>query len=128
MIDSSDPHHEMHRKVTEETLKELNVLEIPRIYVYNKADLRDEDKSIRNEPDSDKVYISARTGYGVEDLLDMLQRIFTEKNRRIEITVPFSEGALINRLHKEAEILSEVYETDGIHIVAICPAAFIPQL
>ena len=73
VLDSSDPRHEEHRKVTEETLKDLDALSIPRLYVYNKADLRDGDLTVENVPGRDTIYISARTGYGIDALLDAIE-------------------------------------------------------
>ncbi len=77
VLDSSDPHHLQHKKITEDTLKDLDALSIPRIYVYNKADLRDSELTVANRPDSDTVFISARTGYGVDDLLDRIEAIIS---------------------------------------------------
>ena len=128
VLDSSDPHHPMHRKVTEETLSELGALTVPRIYVYNKADLRDDGRTVKNSPGNEAVYISARTGYGIEELLDALQRIFRAGNRRIEVTIPYSAGDLLNRIHKEAELIVEEHRQDGTYIEADCPAALAEQL
>ena len=121
VMDSSDPHHDDHKKVTEDILKDMDVLGIPRIYVYNKSDLRDADMNITNTPGSDKFYISAKTGYGIDDLLDELQNIFRKGNRIVEKIIPFSDGQIINRFHEEAEVESESYEEDGVHIRALCP-------
>ena len=123
VVDSSDPHHDMHKKVTEETLRDLDVDGIPRICVYNKADLRG-DKNIANDRETrDPVYISARTGYGIDDLLDAIQAIVNIRNRMIDICVPYNEGSLLDRIHRDAAVISENYEEDGIHITANCPAA-----
>ncbi|MCR5474654.1 MAG: GTPase HflX [Lachnospiraceae bacterium] len=128
VMDSSDPHHRMHRQVTEDTLKSLDVKDIPRIYVYNKADIRDGDLTVENIPGSDTVYISARTGYGIEDLTDRLFEIFREGSRKISILIPYSEGRVLNRIHKEAEILREEHRAEGTYVEAICPAALANSL
>ena len=113
----------MHKKVTEETLRDLDVDGIPRICVYNKADLRG-DKNIANDRETrDPVYISAKTGYGIDDLLDAIREIVNMGNRMIDICVPYNEGSLLDRIHREAEVISENFEEDGIHITANCPAA-----
>ena len=41
----------------------------------------------------------------------------------IEAVIPYTSGDLINRIHKEAEVISETHEGDGTHIKADCPAA-----
>ena len=123
VIDSADPHHRMHREVTEDTLRDLDALTIPRICVYNKADIRDKDLDITNTPDSESVYISARTGYGTDELLDRMYDIFRKKNRTVDAVIPYKDGRLLNRIHNSASIISEEHAENGTHIVAVCPPA-----
>ena len=124
VIDFSDPHRELHRKITEDTLMDLDVAGIPRIYVYNKVDLKEDTIPEQGKQSGERFFISAKSGYGLEDLLDGLQGIFQKGSRRIDVCIPFSEGELLNRIHKEGEILSETYEPDGTHVSAIVPASF----
>ncbi len=123
VMDSSDPHHEMHRKITEDTLKDLDAIAIPRLYVYNKADIRDPDLSIANSPERDSVYISAKTGYGMDDLLDKICEMLSPASRTIDVVIPYTAGGLLSRLHDNSQIISESFEEGGTHIRAICPAA-----
>ena len=122
VMDSSDPHHVMHKKVTEDTLRDLDVSGIPRMYVYNKADLREGGLTVQNQPDGDSYYISARTGYGIDELLDAMQDIFKAGSRMIDICIPYTDGHILSRIHREGEILEESFEADGTHIRAVCPA------
>ena len=39
----------------------------------------------------------------------------------MEKVIPFADGQIINRFHEEAEVESENYEEDGVHIRALCP-------
>lgn len=123
VMDSSDPNHKSHRKVTEDTLQDLDVLGIPRIYVYNKTDLKEPGMSVRNDTENRTVHISARTGYGIDDLLDMLEDIHLAASRTIDVVIPYTSGDIINRIHEGATVISENHEPDGTHIVATCPAA-----
>ena len=123
VIDSADPHHETHRKITEDTLRDLDAMSIPKIYVYNKADLRGEGKSIANRDDSDSVYISAATGYGLDVLLDKIVEVLHQGSRTVDVIIPYASGELRARIHNEAQIISESFEENGTHIVAQCPAA-----
>ena len=122
VMDSSDPHHTLHKKITEDTLRDLDALSIPRIYVYNKADLREPELTVRNGGAEDIVYVSAKTGYGIDDLLDRLQDVFGRGSRRIDALLPYTCGDMINRLHSEATVILEEFEPGGTHIVADCPA------
>ena len=128
VMDSADPHHPMHKKVTEDTLQDLDVSGIPRLYVYNKADARGADLTVQNEPGRDYYYISARTGYGVEELLDRLSDILSAGSRLVEACVPYTEGTLLSRIHRDGTVLEERYEEDGTYIKAVCPAALADQI
>ena len=65
-----------HQKdVTEETLKELGAGDIPVIYVYNKADLKEtEDGEKMKLPriQDNRIYMSAKTGEGIPELAEMI--------------------------------------------------------
>lgn len=128
VMDSSDPHYKTHRKITEDTLKDLDALSIPRLYVYNKADIRDEQLTVKNHPGSDSIYISAKTGYGITELLDALEDIFRAGSRKVDVCIPYTEGNILSRIHNEAQILSESYEEDGVHIIAICPVSLAERI
>lgn len=122
VMDSSDPNHKEHMKITEDTLNDLDAKGIPRIYVYNKADLRDPDMTVKNTPGSESVYISAKSGYGIDDLLNALEKIFCEGDKDVDIVIPYTSGELLNRIHKEAKVLTEDYVEEGVHITAKVPA------
>lgn len=62
VVDVSNPEHLNHIKVTEEVLRKLNCVS-PVIMVYNKCDKLSEEIS-----DKEGIYISARTGKGIEEL------------------------------------------------------------
>ena len=122
VMDSSDPHYKTHKKITEDTLRDLDALEIPRLYIYNKADIRDGQLTVKNHPGSDSIYISARTGYGIDELLTALEDIFRAGSREVEVHIPYSAGGMLNRIHNEAQVISESYEEGGVRITAVCPA------
>ncbi len=118
VMDSSDPNHRDHMKVTEDTLNDLDALGIPRIYVYNKSDLRNPDLTVKNTPGTESVFISAHTGYGINDLLDALEDVFTAGDKEAYLIIPYTSGDILNRIHNEAAVISEQYEEDGVHIRA----------
>ena len=121
VIDSSDKHHKAHKKVTEDTLRDLDALSIPRIYVYNKADLKGESEIAVNGDDKETVYISAKTGYGIDELLDRIEEIFRAGSRIVNILIPYTSGELLDRIHREGEVMEERFEEQGTFISAKCP-------
>lgn len=128
VMDSSDPNHKDHRKVTEDTLNDLDALGIPRIYVCNKSDKRDQGLTVKNMPGAETVYISAKTGYGIDDLLDALEKIFTSDDKELDLMIPYTAGDVLPRVHNEGSVLSEKYEEDGVHIKARIPARLLNEI
>ena len=81
VLDYSDEACRQQREVTEETLKELGAGDIPVIYVYNKSDLRiQEDGSKMTFPRTQEnlIYLSAKTGEGIQELVDMIWKLCGE--------------------------------------------------
>lgn len=62
VVDISDPQHQQHMAVTDETLKALGADQIPTIYAYNKADLTDLPYP---QIEGDNVYLSAKQNSGM---------------------------------------------------------------
>ena len=78
--------------------------------------------------DENTFFISAKTGYGTKELLDGLKDIFEKGSRMIDILIPYTEGDLLNRIHREGNIISESYEEGGTHIIASCPDHLAKQI
>lgn len=110
----------------EQILAELGVMgeeggTIPIIEAWNKWDLLTiDERSMRRDliaadvPDRAVVPISALTGEGVTDLLNLLGRLLTGGAQVLELTVPMADGQRLAWLHAHGEILSEVQIEDGL--------------
>lgn len=74
VIDASDTNREHRREQVNAVLAEIGADKVRQIEVYNKVDLMDQ-TTLANYSLSDerKVFISAHTRFGLEDLLEMLQ-------------------------------------------------------
>lgn len=81
IVDASDEHYREHIQVTEETLRELGAEKIPCIYVMNKADLIMAKEELPRI-DGNKIFMSARDGIGLQELLQMIKkRVFPETGK-----------------------------------------------
>lgn len=72
VLDYSDESYRKQREVTEETLRDLGAGDIPVIYIYNKADRCTEAERLPVIRDN-RVYMSAKTGAGIAELVEMIQ-------------------------------------------------------
>ncbi len=117
IIDYSDPNYRMHMEVTEKTLKDLGASHIPVLYVMNKSE---EKFPISDLPmiRGDKIYLSAKTGTGMEELLQEIERKLLEGYFNAEFLIPYDKGAVENLLREKGRVKSTKYEEDGIHIIA----------
>ncbi|HHH29831.1 MAG TPA: GTPase HflX [Polyangiaceae bacterium] len=73
VVDASDPDHERHIETTEELLAELDLHEIPRLLVFNKVDLVDEQERVSLlAGQRDAIDVSALDRSTITPLLDMI--------------------------------------------------------
>ena len=113
------------KKTAEKLIVELGANEIPRIDVFNKCD-RVEAGDLRPHG-ADICSISARTGEGVDRLLEMIDRRLDKGTRRVTIHLPYDKGGLLDMLYREAKVESVEY-SETIDIVAVCPPKVLGQI
>ena len=129
IIDASDPEYAEHISVTEDILLSLGAEGKPVIYVFNKCDLP-ASAIPRVGAGKRSVYISAKTGRGVDDLLEALE-VTVRSTRRVTVFVfPPSESSSMSRLYRSgAEIVETEYLADGsVRITAVVDDATRGQL
>ena len=118
VLDASDPYCDQHKKVTEDTLKELDAGEIPRLYVMNKADLiADRSYKIPMVRD-DTIWMNATDPECIAELMRFVSDRVYSSNCVCECIIPYSRGDLTDLLHRRANIINEEYTESGVKIVA----------
>ena len=122
IIDASDPHHKQHVKVTEDTLKELNIGNVPMIYVYNKADecMEEPLPVIRGE---DKIYLSAKSGEGLAELIDMIFKKLHEGYLTAEFLIPYTDGKAVSDIMQNSAVQESCYMDIGTRLKVCCDLA-----
>ena len=128
VLDASDRNWQDHKKVTEDTLRELGATDIPKIYVMNKSDLIiDRDVSVPKIK-GDEIWISAGLGEGIPELASLISDRLYSKNKMLSFLLPYNKGDLLDKLHRQANILKEEYTGDGILFEADCPCALAGEI
>ncbi|WP_223896321.1 GTPase HflX [Lactobacillus huangpiensis] len=113
VVDASDPNMIQMIRTTQNVLDEIGVKNTPIITAYNKAD-----KSERNYPqiEGSGILYSAVDTKSIETLADLItKRIFTNY-KKINLLLPLSAGKILSYLHENAQVLTETYQNDGVHI------------
>lgn len=111
VVDAANPEYRQHMQVVDEVLKQIGAVGKPEVLVYNKCDLAEElPETLQNQ---NTVYISAKTGMGMENLISAIADTAPGKKQKIKICIPYSEGALANRLYTEQKVLSQEHTGEG---------------
>ena len=115
IVDVSDPDWELHIKTVDQVIAQLGAQEIPRVIVYNKVDRCD----ILPYTSADSVLLSAKTGQGEPELLAAIEKALGRGKHPMRLLIPYSDGAVLDLLHREAQILSTEYAAEGTLVDAI---------
>ncbi len=117
LCDASSDEARTHLQVTKDLLESLNCGDTPIINALNKCDLID-DNTIEQDFGS-YVKISAKTGEGIEKLLEEIDNNLPLRLKKIRVLIPFANAGLVNEIRSKGTLLNEEYESDGIKIEAI---------
>lgn len=104
VTDISDPQHTEHDAEVVKVLESLGVAGRPRLHVFNKIDrLLPEDLAAMqraNEDHEEKVFVSASTGAGLEELLGRLDAAMpVDPIVRVHLRLPLSDGRNLSYVH-----------------------------
>lgn len=118
VVDVCDSRYNEQMETVLEVLDELEALGKPILTVFNKMDLYPDPEELTNlgrryQP---AVAVSARTGENIDGLLACLGDVLGEGMETREFLVPYSQGGIIDRLHRQAQVLREEYEDEGIRM------------
>ena len=129
VIDVSDEDRHRHEEAVDRVLDEIGAGERPSLTVYNKIDLLDpEEVGLLRARMPRAVFFSARTGDGLDLLLDRLSAEAAANDRLISADVPYREGGLLKLVHEQGQLISEEYLADRVRIVAKVPARIAGRL
>ncbi len=122
VVDASNPQAEQQMLVVYETLAKLGVTDKKIVTLFNKQDQVPEGCEIMRDRKADKtLYISAKTGDGLEELKNLLEEMVNEKNVLIERLYDYSEAGRIQIIRRQGQLLEEEYREDGIYVKAYVP-------
>ena len=116
VIDSSSPERDNQIMVVNNLLKELGCEGIPVISVFNKCDLIDEEAVPRPTLPEKSVFISAKSGEGMEKLIEIMDDTIPGKRKKMKILLPYAKGSVLNSIISSDCLLSNEYTENGILI------------
>ena len=117
VIDVSNPEWQLQAQVVESLIAELGAGELPRIDVFNKYDRLPVGEIMPHGEDI--CAISAKTGEGVDRLLELIGRKLDKGVRRVVLHIPYDKGGLVDTLYREAKVENVEYG-ETIAVTAVC--------
>lgn len=119
VIDASDENAQEKTKVTENILSQLDAGDKPTVYVFNKCDRLEVVPASDVLKNHDTVCISAKTGAGVDNLLEIIDEILAKSKKQVKFLFPFDKQNAVNKLYENATVVSTEYIDSGVLVEAI---------
>jgi GTPase len=123
IVDLSHARVDEQMAAVDSVIKELNAFEKQTLIVFNKIDLlaNPEVAKVYRQRFPGSVAISAKTGSGVEELVEALQSALGAWRLRSRFRVPLSDSNLIAEIHRVGHVLELRYEGESAIITAHVP-------
>ncbi len=129
VADAHAPEREEHERQVQQVLAELGVGATPQIRVWNKADLLGEAPPATAPGGDAPLWVSARTGAGLEALLARMdERLELDALREVRLRLPHPAGRLLHLVHEHGQVLAEHHAARRVELVARVPASLLPRL
>ncbi|WP_170977636.1 GTPase HflX [Blastococcus sp. CCUG 61487] len=119
VVDGSDPDPLGQISAVHVVLEEIDASAVPEVIVVNKVDAMDEESILTlRQALPGAVWVSARTGHGIEQLRELIAERLPHPDVDVDVLVPYDRGDLVNRIHRDGEVLTEEHEAAGTRLTA----------
>jgi len=110
-------------------LAEIGAAGVPELVVINKVDAADPLVVARlRRRETRSVVVSARTGAGIEDLMAAIEADLPRPRVEVDVVVPYSAGALVSRVHRSGQVITEEHLESGTRLHARVDETLAAQL
>ena len=113
VVDVSSEEYRYMMEVTNATLHEIGVEDVPTLYVYNKSDLAGISYP---KVDREGLWIAAKEGKGLDELLEMIKKRVFADYVACRMVIPFERGDIVAYLNENATVKETSYEEEGTHL------------
>ena len=130
VVDAADPLRDERIGQVDAVLAEIGAGEIPQILVFNKIDKLDDTPPRHDQPhkERERLWLSARTGEGIDALRTVVARRFSERQVTGELKLSPDQGRLRARLFAIDAVRSEVHDEHGWRLQIDLPVAVAERL
>jgi GTPase len=129
VVDISHPNAMNQAEAVQQTLEEIDAGNVPVVTVLNKIDRLSDPEAARRAVEyfPQSVAISARTGVGLDDLLDHIRRGLYETFSPILVRLPYQQGQLISLFHEFGQVEKLEHGRKGVLMQGRIPGRLIAQ-
>jgi GTPase len=114
VVDGSHPDPEGQVSAVREVLGEVEADKVPELLVINKMDAADEETVLRLKRTwPDAVFVSARSGSGIEELRVAIAQRLPRPAVDLRILLPYDRADLVARVHRTGQVLQSRHLDDG---------------
>ncbi len=114
VVDASDADPEAQIRAVHEVFAEIDALGVAEQLVFNKVDAADPETLIRLRALApDAVFVSARTGRGLNHLRAVIDRRLPRPDIEVTALVPYTRGELVAQVHERGEVLRTEHTAAG---------------
>ena len=121
VVDISHSNADEQVTAVEEMLEELGAGDKPLVTALNKIDLLDPDDWAGEDYPS-PVFVSARTGKGIPQLLAVVDGMLQERMTPLRLLLPYSKGDLVSLIYEHGRVEREEFTAEGTLIEGRLPA------
>ncbi|MEG2192021.1 MAG: GTPase HflX [Oscillospiraceae bacterium] len=111
VCDIASPERDLQLEITHSVLSEIGCDMENVVIVYNKYD-----KLHTMEVRENGILTSAKSGFGLDTLLNHLDTMLNSRMSELDILLPYKDAALINTVRENGKVDSEEYCADGIRV------------
>ncbi len=118
VVDVSEDDWPERAQTVDKVISQLGASDIPCIMAFNKADKCGPETLSFLRP-NEGTLISAKTGEGLIELLSAIEKALNRGKHRVRLLIPYSHGAALDLLHREAKLETEDYTENGTFVEAV---------
>lgn len=128
LIDASDPECREQLECTEALLEELGAADKPKLYVFNQCDKPEAQTAFplpgKSAGQAEAVFISAKTGQGLDELLTKLTALIHGGRTRTTFVIPNAKQGMLSKLYAGGASIEEIdYGAEAVTVTAVVDAA-----
>ncbi|MDQ1653232.1 MAG: GTPase [Cryptosporangiaceae bacterium] len=114
IVDGANPDPIAQVNAVREVLADIEAASVHELIVVNKIDAASEETlHLLRRALPGALFISARTGEGIDGLIEQLDLLVPRAERELRACVPYDKGGLVSRVHEQGEVLAEEHTPDG---------------